>query len=171
MAIRYEIIQADDLPAGMRVLINDWFLIEFGISLDKLAPINWHVLAWADETLVCHVGIVEQAATVGGEPVQLGGISGVVTEPDWRGRGLASEAMRRAAEHMRRSTAADYGLLLCLQERVTFYGRLGWQQITAPLFFTDWRGETVQTGLAIMMLPLRDRPWAGGRIELSGLPW
>jgi predicted N-acetyltransferase YhbS len=171
MEIRYEIIRASDVPSATTALINDWFLIEFAISLDKLAPISWHVLAWSGESLVCHVGIVEQAATIGGESVQLGGISGVITEPAWRGRGLASEAMRRAGDHMRQATAADFGLLVCLRDRVTFYEGVGWQQTAAPMFFTDWRGEYVQTDLAIMVLPLRDRPWVDGRIELSGRAW
>ncbi len=171
MEIRFEVRRADDLPPSITALINEWFDIEFGIMLDQLAPASWRVLAWAGEILVCHVGIVAQASTVDGQPVSLGGISGVITEPEWRGRGLASEAMRRAGDHMRRATTADFGLLLCIRDRVSLYAGLGWQETTAPMFFTDWRGEYVQTDLAIMVLPLRNRPWPEGRIELSGLPW
>ena len=58
------------------------------------------MLAWAGETLVCHVGIVAQAATVGGLPVQMGGISGVITEPDWRGRGIAVRLLEQMEEEM-----------------------------------------------------------------------
>ncbi len=72
------------------------------------------------------VQIFRKTIRLRGEPVPLGGIGSVATDPDHRGSGLASELMRRSEQRMR-ERGMPLGLLFTT--RFSFYARLGWVQI------------------------------------------
>ena len=61
---------------------------------------------------------------LGSTPVRMGGIGGVTTHPDYRGRGIATRLMEHAAEYMR-DDGYDLGLLFTMIP-ARFYRRLGW---------------------------------------------
>jgi len=77
------------------------------------------------------VQIFERPIRLRHERVKLGGIGSVATLTSARGRGLASELLRRAILEMR---ARDMALSLLFTGRFTFYEPLGWQQISTRLF-------------------------------------
>jgi GNAT superfamily N-acetyltransferase len=60
--------------------------------------------------------------------LRLGGVSGVLTYPQFRGQGHASALMRRAAEHIEQERL-DLGMLFCDRETEPFYDALGWQAL------------------------------------------
>lgn len=134
------------------------------------APKTWRVLAWLEGELASHVGIVARTVDAGGELVKVGGISGVWTVPEQRGRGAASAAMRAAAAFMRDELQVDFGLLLCRQQLQPFYDRLGWVQVPGPLLFEQPFGKVVWP-FSAMILPCAGRQWPGGSIDLRGFPW
>lgn len=70
------------------------------------------------------VQLFEKRIRLRGEVLPLGGIGSVATAPDARKRGLASELLRRQAEHMR-ERGMPLGLLFT--GRFEFYARLGWR--------------------------------------------
>jgi predicted acetyltransferase len=76
--------------------------------------------------LVSHVEIVEPDAYVGQEAVRLGGIGGVLTLPGWHRRGLVQAGLQKAQAFMCEELNVDFGLLMCDQEMVPFYSKLGW---------------------------------------------
>jgi hypothetical protein len=63
--------------------------------------------------------------------VKLGGIGSVATHASARGKGLASELLRRAIERMR---ARGMALSLLFTDRFRFYEPLGWQQMSLRFF-------------------------------------
>jgi predicted N-acetyltransferase YhbS len=65
------------------------------------------------------------------EPVLLGGIGSVATHESQRGKGLASELLRRAIDDMR---ARGMAISLLFTGRFAFYEALGWLQISTRLF-------------------------------------
>lgn len=134
------------------------------------SDIDWHVLIWDGEILVSHVEIIERMGSAGGETVRLGGIGGVATHPAWRGRGLASLALRIAELWLREVVKADFGLLICGEARIPFYRRLGWQVVQGPLCFDQPTGKITFDDVT-MVLPCLRRDWPAGAIDLCGLPW
>ena len=134
------------------------------------ADVDWHVVVWIENKLVSHVEIIERTGMVGGHAVRLGGIGGVATVPEWRGRGLATLAMDKAAEYLSGELSVEFGLLICGQEMEPFYRRLGWEVVHGPLVFDQPAGRVTFDDL-VMVLPCQGRKWPTGTIDLCGLPW
>ncbi len=131
---------------------------------------DWCLLLKAAGEIASHVGVVDRTVTVAGAPVKVGGVGGVATLPRWQRRGLAAQLMQAAAPFMRDALHAEFGLLVCGEPRLAYYGRLGWQQVAGPLL-VDQPGGQVLLPAQIMVLPLVGRPWPPGLIDLCGLPW
>ena len=112
---------------------------------------------------------------VGTAAVRIAGVSGVMTHPEYRGRGLAREimtlVMKTAAE---RYGDVDFGLLDCRNELVGFYEPLGWRREPGRIFYTldGVRGMYDSEHVNIMVYPLtHGAVWPGGDVDLLGLPW
>jgi len=148
--------------------------IDFGTPPYVWAPPEerpWRFLVWEDGRLVSHVGVLERTIRVDGQPLHVAGVYSVMTRPAERGRGYASAALEDAAVFMRDELpAAGHGLLICIDERVPFYGRLGWERVPDPVIF-DQPGRRQVNEINTMVLPLRGRPWPRGEVDLCGLPW
>jgi GNAT superfamily N-acetyltransferase len=134
------------------------------------APKEWRALAWVGDDVAGHAGIVPRTVRAGGEPIAVGGISGVWTPTAYRGRGFGAAAMRAAAAFVRDELGADFGLLLCREAVAPFYERLGWRPVTGPVVF-DQPGRRVRWELLCMVLPCGRTDWPPGEIDLCGLPW
>lgn len=119
---------------------------------------------------VSHVGVLRHDVLVGGVPVPVAGLGGVITEPGFQGRGFAQILLREALAFMTDEMDADFGFLFCLPRLVPFYERLGWQTISGPVLVQQPGGD-VESPVESMVLPLRDRPWPPGRVETQSLPW
>jgi GNAT superfamily N-acetyltransferase len=161
-----------ELTESERARIDAWLIQQFAEESDdyEWSDVNWHVMLRVDGQLVSHVEIVERTGTVDGEPVKLGGIGGVVTLPEWRGRGLATAALARATALMRDELQVAFGLLICGQNMIPFYGRLGWHVVEGPLVFDQPDGKVVFDDVT-MVLPCASEFWPAGTIDLCGLPW
>ena len=163
-----------ELPAALRPTLEAWSKVCFpdqhGITWTCEAP--WHVVVYEDGQPVSYLDILERPCTVDGQPVNLAGIGGVMTPPEFRKRGYASQALEAAAGFMRTRIDAPFALLVTGQSRIPFYGRLGWQPVEGPLRFFQPDGLDKSDRIAvIMILSLRGDPWPGGEIDLRGLPW
>ena len=129
-----------------------------------------------DSRLVSRVVVIERTVMVDGRRVRAGGISGVRTDPEFRRRGYASAAMRRAADVFWPDLRVDLGLLLSSEMAVPFYRSLGWEAINGPVLCEGPGGGVVDYAelkprcSAMALVP------AGGRlpvgtVDLCGLPW
>jgi len=167
-----EVKRTGELTEAVRAHINAWLIQQFGEESGDYAwsDAEWHVLLRVDGQLVSHVEIVERTGTVAGRPVKLGGIGGVVTLPEWRGQGLATATLERAAAFMRDELQVAFGLLICGQNMIPFYSRLGWQVVEGPLTFDQSGGKVVFDDMT-MVLPCAGENWPEGTIDLCGLPW
>jgi GNAT superfamily N-acetyltransferase len=131
---------------------------------------HWHVVIKVDGQWVSQVGIVERMATVNGRPVKLGGVGGVATLPEWRRRGLAQAALEKAAAFIRDDLQVEFGLLICNQQMMPYYRKLGWQAVQGPLTFNQPQGQVTFTDVT-MILPCTKKAWPPGTIDLCGPPW
>ena len=170
--MRVEIKPSGDLTPAERETIGDLARRVFGGAASDYtwAEIDWHVLVWIEAKLVSHVEIIERTAVAGGRSVRLGGIGGVASAAEWRGGGLATLAMEKAAASLCGTLDAEFGLLICGQEMTPFYSRLGWETVDGPLVFDQPAGKVTFEGV-VMVLSCKGQKWPAGTIDLCGLPW
>jgi predicted acetyltransferase len=134
------------------------------------AKADWNVLVYLGNILASNVEIVERTITVGELPLRVGGIGGVATLPEYRGRGLASRAMSASAKFMKDELGLEYGLLTTGSRRRTFYEWLAWQVVSNPAYFDQPSGKMKNGGLT-MCLVMAGKPWPPGAVDFCGLPW
>jgi predicted acetyltransferase len=123
-----------------------------------------------DSVLVSRLGIVERVVLVSEQAVQVGGISGVITHPEWRGRKIASAVLKKAVEFMTNELNVEFILLLCRQKVAPVYARLGWEPVDGPTIFWQPGGKLTYPKLT-MILECGRKSWPTGPIDLCGLPW
>lgn len=140
-------------------------------------PVTWAPTAWSirvrddDGRLVSHVGVLTREATVDDVPTMIGGIGGVKTHPEARGRGYAAAAMRAAAAFCTDDLGVAFVLLVCLPPTVPYYERLGWRRFRGTLLALQPGGTISFTTNLPMVLPARAAAPPGGTINLRGHPW
>jgi GNAT superfamily N-acetyltransferase len=167
---KIEIRSVDSLSDYERWQIRSWQSQVFDLESEQFSAVDWYILVSHDDHWVSMLEIVERVATVGGQPVNLGGIGSVTTLPAWRGHGFSSAALRTAATFMREELGVHFGLLLCMETVVPFYERLGWRVVEAPLVYDQPSGKLTSDQVT-MILPCGESEWPKGPIDLCGLPW
>lgn len=136
------------------------------------APAVWSICVRDDDRhLISHVGMVTRAATVNDAPVLIGGIGGVKTHPEARGRGYAAAALRAATAFFTDAGGVAFILLVCLPPTVPYYERLGWRRFHGTLLVEQPGGTITFTANLPMVLPARDTAPLDGTINLCGYPW
>jgi hypothetical protein len=85
-----------------KVELQEWSTLlreVFGNGEDEMewADIDWNVLVKLGNKLVSQVDIIDRIAQVGYHKVRLGGIGGVGTLPEFRGRGLCWDGTRQCS--------------------------------------------------------------------------
>jgi len=84
-------------------------------------------VARSDGRIVSHVQVFPKVVRIAGARVWMGGIGGVATDPDYRGRGLASDLLRMATGSMVRRGMETSILFTGIHD---FYRKLGWETAT-----------------------------------------
>jgi aminoglycoside 2'-N-acetyltransferase I len=134
---------------------------------------QWSVIVWDDlkSQAIAHAGIVIRQARWNDRDVKVGGIGGVMTHPDFRGRGYARAAVNRGTEFFREQGEIDFGLLVCKPSLIPLYERFGWRVFPGDLL-VEHHGKTVKFTFNVpMTCPLRLPEVLGGAIDLLGPPW
>jgi predicted GNAT family N-acyltransferase len=157
-----------DFLNHIHTLLRETFIEEGDVT--HWSDVDWHILITVGEELVSHVEIVEREAFVGQESIRLGGIGGVLTLPAWRGRGLAKVGMQKTQAFMCEELGVDFGLLMCDQEVVPFYSKLGWVEVEGPLVYDQPEGKVVFDD-KVMIFACSDMSWPQGMIDIRGYPW
>jgi hypothetical protein len=138
----------------------------------KWATVQYSILVWTpDRELGSHVGLLVRDGRVDEAPVRMGGIGSVKTHPRLEGRGYASVALRRAAAILHDEHHVAFSLLVCRDELLSFYGRLGWKIFGGRLLVEQPTGRAEFTLNRPMVLAGQAPPPRDGTIDLCGLPW
>jgi aminoglycoside 2'-N-acetyltransferase I len=132
---------------------------------------QWGVLV-TDESgdLVSYTGVFVRQAAVDGNPVLIGGIGGVATHPDHRGKGYAPLGMGRALDFLL-GKEADFALLVCRDELVEYYAALGWRLFEDTVLNTQFGEPEVFTFNHVMVGDLAAKAPRHGTIDLNGPAW
>ncbi len=157
-------------------------LFEAVWSPQIMEQLPWRHIKWANadlrvliETpsggLACHVGIYFRTATWNGRKVHVGGIGGVMTREDCRGRGYASLALDAAIQTMRANEAVRFAILFCEPHNFAFYSARGWHPFTGEVFCEQPdEGKIRFEAMAPFVFDVTRAPRQGA-IDLCGLPW
>lgn len=170
MKLIIEIKTENDLSQERKVALDQMFDREFGRHTLIYALPRWHAMGILDGSLVGRVSILERMISVGQKLLRVGGICGVVTVPEYRGRGIASALLGESVAFIKRRLDLPFALLTCNSRLEVFYQRLGWKTVCGPTIFTQPGGVRTCGGLT-MIVECETRPWPEGAIDLCGLPW
>ncbi len=96
--------------------------------------------------LACHVGIYFRTATWDGRKVEIGGIGGVSTREDCRGRGYATLALNAAIRTLRDHEAVRFAMLFCEPHNEAFYQARGWHSFQGRGLCRAARGKNSLRG-------------------------
>jgi GNAT superfamily N-acetyltransferase len=134
------------------------------------ANAEWRVLIETPEGIACHVGIYRREAKWNEHRVRIGGIGGVITRADCRGRGYASIALNAAIRTLKDEGAMDFALLFCEPKNAAFYDNRGWKPFDGEIY-AEQAGRRVRfDAIAPHVFDLKRAP-RQGVIDLCGLPW
>lgn len=165
---RVWIVPPEQLSLSQYVRYRWWKARTFRSSL-KLSRPQWYGFLSHEGRWVSMLEIVHRPAKVGVEDVRLGLVGAVATLPQARGKGYASVLLRESVGFIGDRLKCDFAWLMCAEDLVPFYERLGWQRVQGPFYFHQ-PGGRVQGELAAMAFACQGRPWPEGELDLCGLP-
>ena len=150
-----------------------------------MAKLSWKDVKWAHADLrvlidapeesskprlACHVGVYFRTITWNGRKVHIGGIGGVATREDCRGRGLAGLALGAAVQTLRHHEAVRFALLFCEPHNFAFYQKRGWHPFSGEIHAEQPSGRIRFEAMAPLVFDISRAP-RDGSIDLCGLPW
>ncbi len=168
--ILVETCQADQISPERRAVLDATHQREFGWDPLTYTRPQWYVMGCIGDQLVSRVAMLERTITVGGVYLRIGGVTGVVTEPGWRRRGIASDLVRCAVRFLAKDHSLPYVLLTCQRRLGPFYEKLGWRIVDGPTVYDQPDGRRTCPGLT-MIVECHGTAWPDGSIDMQGLPW
>jgi GNAT superfamily N-acetyltransferase len=165
-----EIKPENNLSPERKIAFDKMFDREFGHDSLIYAHAHWCTMGIFDGNLVGRIGILQRTISVGQELLLVAGICGVVTVPEYRGRGIASALLNESVAFIKNRLSLPFALLTCNARLEAFYERLGWRTVNVLIVFTQPDGVRTCKGLT-MVLECGPRLWPEGLIDLRGLPW
>jgi len=151
-------------------------------SPEVMAKLPWGHIKWENahlrvlidapegDGLACHVGIYFRTATWDGRKVEIGGIGGVSTRQDCRGRGYATLALNAAVQTLRDHEAVRFAMLFCEPHNEAFYQARGWHPFQGEVYAEQPGGRIRFEAMAPYVFDFTRKP-RDGIIDLCGLPW
>lgn len=170
MSLIAEIKSENDLAPERKVAVDEMFNREFGRDSLVYADAHWYAMGVIEGKLAGRVGILQRTISVGQKLLPVGGVCGVVTVPEYRGRGIASVLLDESIAFIKKRLSLPFALLTCNSRLEVFYKRLGWKTVKGPTVFTQPDGVRTCRGLT-MVVECGSRSWPEGPINLRGLPW
>lgn len=120
--------------------------------------------------LACHVGIYFRSISWNGRKIHVGGIGGVCTREDCRGRGYSTLALEAAIHTLRANETVRFAILFCEPHNSGFYEARNWHPFTGEIFAEQPEGRIRFDVLAPFVFDIARAP-REGTIDLCGLPW
>ena len=161
---------SDCLPDETAARLRAIWEREFGWDRLAYATPQWYVVGTLRGALIGRVGITKRVILVSGSPLEVGGVTGVVTESDYRRRGVARQLVGKALEFLRDEQKVSLALLTCNRKVGPLYEKLGWRVIPGPTLYAQPNGDRICPGLT-MVAESGSESCPEGPIDMRGLPW
>jgi predicted acetyltransferase len=131
---------------------------------------RWMVLGFINDVLVTQLCLLKREILAGAEHVWVAGLGGVATDPQWQRHGFALQILREAEKFMQDVIQVPFGLLICDQEIQSHYTRCGWLKAAQSLRYSQ-SDQSHVLNTNVMILPLTNKVWSSGDVDLCGSPW
>jgi hypothetical protein len=169
-----KIYRYKDLDETTKNQLNNFIGIEFGhipiVKDTTWALPNWTIINYVEGEIATFYNIVERTVSMDKENLKVAGINNVITPKRFRGQGLSTKTLLYTKPFLFKELNVDLGLLLCADDLILFYNRIGWYKVDCPVFFDQPNEKKIWT--ANTMLLTKDRTLVEPKeIDLNGLPW
>ncbi len=174
-----EFVATDNLSDSQKIALNQLCAAVYPPEVIAMLPgrffswasPQWSILLWDQDELVARVGLVAREIHNDGMTNNIGGVGGVMTHPDKRGKGLASQAMCEASKHFDTDLNVSYALLFCGPPLIEFYKRLMWKPFQGKVFVQQPQGKVEFSTHGPMVLDVKEHAPLDSVLDLNGLPW
>jgi len=164
-----------DVTPEERALLAEWQQDSFGgqtwAAEYAWTPPEWRLLLVDAGEPVSHLKVVTRVCTVGTGVARVGGIGSVMTPTPLRGRGYASELLRRAHDFMFDTVQVELGMLFCLPRLLPYYAQRGWTEVRSIVWMEHPDHGRSPWPHGAMVLPRPGTEWRDAAIDVRGLPW
>jgi GNAT superfamily N-acetyltransferase len=143
---------------------------EFGDDLMIYAVPGWYILGYLRGEPVSRVGVLQRTITINQRPLLIAGVSFLVTEPGYRGRGYAIVIMKEAVTFVRNKFGLPFCVKRCKPGLESFYSGMGWRTVDGANVFVQPTGNRSCGGL-IMVNEWGEIHWPEGKTDFCGFSW
>ena len=180
--ISLRVIKEQDISPELDRAIRETLVVCFPADREYFQRQSWwhcapiyRVVGRDDKgSVVAHTAVVERTVIVGPNlsKVRVAGIQSCCVLLSYRGTGLSDKTMSVAMEEANRR-GFDAGLLFCLDQIETVYGRMGWSKLDADVYVADDKGgkALIPAKNITMFYPLKANQFPAGDIDLVGTDW
>lgn len=170
------IYSQQDIPGTLKQQIDLHIGNTFGhipfVQQYQWAQPDWTVGLFEGDELVTFYGIVERHVELDSVCYKAAGINNVITPAQFRGKGYSTKALRETQNFLFKELQADMGMLICADQLVEFYGRLGWHKISCKVYFNQAdQKHMFDSSSNLMLLTQDDNRYNAREIDMNGLPW
>lgn len=169
-----EILSYAQLSQPVRLELQAAVDQEFGhipvVQSTQWATPEWAVTLRVQQKLATFYHLVERVVLLDGRPYRAVGLNNVITLPAFRGQGYSTHLLRTTEPCWWRELHAELGVLLCVDELVPFYERLGWHYTRAATYFAQPASRQQWTVNTMLHSPKATLPHPT-EIDLQGYPW
>jgi len=133
-------------------------------------PKNIHIVLYENQQAVSHVGMLENTVLVNEKPIAVGGIGGVITRPEYQGKGFAQALLKESVNYFKEELNVEFGMLFCFDRLLPFYQSMEWQHIQDDVYVYNKTEKVIWTD-ELMVLPLTTSEWPKGSVDIDGYFW
>jgi hypothetical protein len=130
---------------------------------------DWTIIYYHENEIATFYNVVVREVSIDEKLYKAAGINNVITPENFRGRGFSTKTLLETKEYLFHDLNLDLGLLLCADDLVPFYKRIGWHKVDCPVYFDQPTGKNIWT--ANTMLWTKEIAMQPHKIDLNGLPW
>ena len=131
---------------------------------------EYSILVYNNNDLMSHIGLLNHSINLPNETLIIGGVGSVITIPEAQGQGYATAGLKYSVDYIKEKYKADFGILVCNQELVPFYEKLGWKLLPPPIYFDQPEGK-IKSQLEVMYLKTGDKEWNNEVNYFESFPW
>jgi hypothetical protein len=130
---------------------------------------DWTIINYCEDEIATFFNVVIRVISIDEQHFKAAGINNVITPEKFRGKGFSTNTLSETKKFLFEDLNLDLGLLLCADDLVPFYKRLGWYRVDCPVYFDQPTEKKVWT--ANTMLLTNKKTLYPQKIDLNGLPW
>lgn len=162
-----------DLNSATKVELQTLIENEFGhipiVKETSWALPDWTIIYYLEEEIATFYNVVIREISIDEHKIKAAGINNVITPAKFRGKGYSTKMLTETTNLLFEDIQADLGLLLCADNLIPFYNRLGWYKVNCPVYFDQPSGRKVWTANTMLLTP--GKTLKPEIIDLNGLPW